>query len=324
MQTHTLWLAAALLTAAPATLAQTPAAAPTAPNAQTYTLRYKFKPGDINYYKVTMNNNGLISGGPGGQSIPLKQHMVFIYHQTVTGVSAADGAATLVTKFDSLDMTMNGQPLPNVAAMSEQFKSRSITTTVSPTGKVSSVKVEGPDSGAMPGMDFSKMANFQGAAQLPERPVKVGDNWKGAVEMNGAFGPQMTGVQATVASTLTSVESSAGETVASINQVTNATFDSAPLPGAAAMSITGSVTGTGTLKFDADAGVVVGQTSHVTLDMTMTPKTGTTTGRTGPMKMQFQINTVLENIHATMPLAVSPASFTKPGPGGSYLYGGIF
>ena len=59
--------------------------------------------------------------------------------------------------------TLNGQPLPNADAMVNQMKSRTVTTTITPTGKPSSIQVGGPD-GGLPGMDFSKMANFQGAA----------------------------------------------------------------------------------------------------------------------------------------------------------------
>ena len=334
MKTRALWAAAAMLTLGPAVFAQAPDAAPTAANptptviTTPYTLRYKFKQGDVSYYKLTMDMNGVIGGGPNGQSFPLKQHMEFVYHQTVTGVNTADGAATVTTGFDTLSVLMNGQPLPNADAMLQQMKSRTITTTITPTGKPSSVKVDGPD-GAMPGMDFSKMANFQGAAQLPAGPVRVGDTWKGLVDVNGALTPQMPGMQATVASTLDGVDSSTGKSVASINQVTKATFDSASLPGAAAgMGVAGGVNGTGILKFDADAGAVVSQTSTSTLDMTMTPKAGTTTGMTGPMKIQFQISTDLEKTTAAAavaaPPAVSPASFTKPGPDGSYLYGKVF
>ncbi len=325
MQTRTFRLAAALLTLTPAAWAQAPAA-PNAANTQTYTLRYKFKTGDVGYYKATIDTNGTVGGGPNGQSFPLQQHLVLVYHQAVTGVGA-DGAATVVKKFDSIAMTMNGQPLPNADAMTEQMKSRTFTMTVSPTGKPSAVKIDGPDGGAMPGMDFSKMANFQGAAELPANPVKIGDAWNGTVDINGAFGPQMTGMQATVASTLAGVDSAAGTTIANISQVTKATFDSTSLSGmAAGMSAAGGLTGTGMLKFDAGAGVVVSQTSNSTLDMTLTPQAGAANGLTGPMHIQFQISTDLEKLAgapAATP-AVSPASFTKPGPDGSYLYGRVF
>ncbi len=307
MQSRTLWLAAALLTAAPAVIAQAPPAVPVAP-APSYTLRYKFTPGQTLAYKLTMDASGTITGGPGGQSIPLQQHMTMTFHQTVSDVRATDGVATVVTKFDTMDATLNGQPLTNINAQTGPLKD-GITATISPTGKTLSVKANGADAANPPmGMDFSKLGTFQGTAQLPDAAVSIGDNWKGTMDLTSALGSQMSGVQAALSSTLNGVNTTDGKTIAGIGQTTTATINS-PGGDAAPMKSEGSMTGTGTLKFDMDGGSVISQVNAAKLDMTLTPKAAAGAAPSGPLHLNFQINSDLERTDAAAaPAAPAPTT----------------
>jgi hypothetical protein len=323
MQTRTLWLAGALIAFGPAMLAADPPAAPATPTAaaaaQAYTLRYKFKTGDVSYYKMTMDSNGTL-GGPGGTSIPVKLHMLFFYHQTVSAV-AADGTATLTTKFDSADLSsmMGGQATPGSDATVAELKSRTLTTTVSPTGKTTAVKTDGADGAASQGLDFSKMANFQGASLLPDAPVKAGDIWKSTIDLSSAMGTQIAGLQATVQSTLASVDMAAGKAVATINQTTAGQID--PADSAVMgmqMSVAGKVNGTGVIKFDTDSGFLVSQTATTSLNLTLTPKGDPgAAGGAGPIPVQFQIITDLEKVDASaVPKTAPTAPAAAPGPAG--------
>ncbi len=116
IQTRT-WRAALVLASCPlAASAQTAAPvitpAPSAPPAQTVTLRLKFTPGQTLYYRLTTDTAGLMLTGQSGAGIPIKNHMEMLLHQTVKDVRATDGAATVDSGIDTMTMSMNGQTFP--------------------------------------------------------------------------------------------------------------------------------------------------------------------------------------------------------------------
>ena len=296
-------LAAAVLLALLPSVAHAQAA-PTAP--APVTLRLKFTPGQTLYYSMVSDTNGTVLMGQSGAGMPIQVHTKMLMHQTVKSVRASDGAATVDVGIDSMSLGMNGQPLPMQGAKLSQMKTLG-TMLILPTGKTLSFTPSADMSAAappMPGMDMSHMSAMSGLGQFPEAPVKSGDTWKSAIAMG------MMGAQVATGFTLSGVDTTGGKTVATITQTTSGTFDtSAAADGAAApatpmpggMAMTGTVSGTGTLRFDVDAGAVVGQTSRASITMTMTPP-----GADAPIDMKMNVHSTLARASAPVP-AANPA-----------------
>jgi len=306
MNKNDLLAAAALLAACPlAAHAQTAAPVPALPApataAQPVTLRLKFTPGQTLYYSMITDTNGTMLTGQSGAGMPIQVHMQMLMHQTVKDVRAADGAATMDVGIDAMSMGMNGQTFPMPPNKLAQMKTIG-TMTILPTGKTLSFTPGAGLSamGPMPGMDLSHANAMGSLGQFPDTPVKAGDTWKSAVSMG------MMGMQAASTFSLASLDTTGGATIALIKQTINGAFDTSAANGAAAsapagMKMIGSVNGTGTLRFDVGAGAVAGQTSHVSVAMTMTPP-----GATAPMKMQMKANSTLSRASAPPP-AGNPA-----------------
>ena len=274
MKTQTL-SAALLLSALPLTAwSDAPATAPTAVPATAapaatapLILRYKFSPGQTLRYKLTVDSTGTLRMAT-GTTMPLKQHMEMTMRQSVTDVRASDGAATLSLGLEAVSGTMNGQALPPQATQAMQKDLG--TMVLSPTGKVLSFQAQAPQGGlAMPGMDMKSMA--QGRTVFPDGPVKVGDTWKSAITS------EAVGMTMHTVSRLKSLDTSGGGSVAAIGQGISGTFDMTPPvpkaapgdPAAPTTTITGTMTGSDTLKFDAAAGAVDGETSAMQMLLTI-------------------------------------------------------
>lgn len=275
-------------------------AAPAAP--APITLRLKFTPGQTLYYSLVSDTNGTVLMGQSGAGMPLQVHTQVLMHQTVKNVRASDGAATLDVGIDSMSMGMNGKAFPMPADKLGQMKTLG-TLLLLPTGKTLSFTPSaamGAATPPMPGMDMSHMSPMSGLGQLPEAPIKAGDTWKSAIAMS------MIGAQVAAGFTLTGVDTTGGKTVATIAQTTSGTFDTAAAadgataPASAGMAMTGTVSGTGTLRFDVAAGTVAGQTSRTSITMTMTPP-----GATEPVDVRM-------NVRSTLARASAPAPTTDP------------
>ena len=269
----------------------TPAAPATA--AQPVTLRLKFTPGQTLYYTMTTDTNGTLLTGQSGAGMPIQVHMQLLMHQTVKDIRASDGAATLDVGIDTMTMGMNGQTMPMPADKLAQMKTVG-TMVILPTGKTVSFTPSAGMSaaGPMPGMDLSHTNPMGSLGQFPDAPVKAGDTWKSAVAMG------MLGTQVATGFTLSGVDTTGGATIALIKQTVNGTFDTAAAgadgtPAPMGMAMKGKVSGTGTLRFDVDAGAVAGQTSHANITMTMTPP-----GTNGPLNMQMKVSSTLARASA--------------------------
>lgn len=303
MKTNYLLAAAVLLAVSPLTAhAQTATPVPASPAlasaAQPLTLRLKFTPGQTLYYSMTTDTNGTMLTGQSGAGMPIQIHMQMLMHQTVKEVRASDGAATIDVGIDTMSMGMSGQTLPIPPEKMAQMKTIG-TMVILPTGKTVSFTPSSAlsTSGPMPGMDLSHTNAMGSMGQFPDAPVKIGDTWKSAIAAG------MMGMQVASAFSLTSLDAADGKTVAIIHQTTNGTFggpgaDGAAAPGPVGMKMSGTVKGTGTLRFDVDAGTVLGQTSQADVAMTMTPP-----GATEPMKMQMKAHSTLARASAPAPVA---------------------
>ncbi len=271
MNFRPLLCAAALLALTPAVAAPAPSP-PAAVAPQTVTLRYHWTPNETRRYTVTTDMTMLMSGLPGGKTLPVKTHEEMTLAQTCQSVRPSDGAASLLTRISTMTGTMNGKPMPAAMTGMEAFKDGFVSVTT-PTGKTLSTTMNGAASGPLSKM----LAHLTGMtpAFFPEQAVKVGDTWSSTVDLNAAFGGKMTLPQIVMQSTLTGLRTESGDTLADISLVIDAPLDMT-LPGssASATAMTGKQTGTGTLVFDVDKGAIVRFVNSSATHMTITPPAG--------------------------------------------------
>jgi len=298
LNTRLLSLSAALLAALPlAAQAQTTA---TAPTASPVTLRYKWTPGEVRYYKMTMDMNMAMTmagqAASASRTMPaMAQHMVMAYDTAVQSVNP-DGSAILTEHITQMTATLNGQPIPGIGAIANAYKG-GFTVVMSPAGKVLSMQLPPAVAGQMPpGMDLSKMGSMVPAI-LPDAPIQIGDTWQSNTDLP-MFGqmPGMPAMQLTVFSTLAGVSKGA-QPIADIHQAMQGTLGGAVPAGAAgSASMAGQFHGDTSLKFDVDKGSVVGQDGTITMDTTVALPNMPDASAPKSMRMQMQMTTHLERL----------------------------
>ncbi len=305
MKTKLILTAAAALALCPVLHAQTLPAAPAAPTspsapaAAAVTLRYKFAVGQVHRYEYDMDMNTLMQTGQTGAGIPMDMTLHMVMRQTVKSIRPADGAATLETQIESVHMLRGGQEMPLPEEIDAKLKQPFIQV-ILPTGRILSVDAPGMSGLGAPGMDVGSSL-FGTTALLPDSPVKVGDNWKGAADAMGA--------QTTFTATLMGVDQKNGAALATIQQKQTGTFDKPMTENG--MTMQRRTTNTATQVFDTAAGMVQSATGTDDTDMTMTfPKAaagGTTpTGMPSAMKMQMQMTYTMTRLSDTPPTAIAP------------------
>lgn len=297
MNTRMLTLSAALLATLPlaAPAQTTPAATP-----QAVTLRYKWTPGEVRRYQMTMDSNmAMTMSGQGSRapgSLPaMATHMVMAYDLAVQSVNPADGSATLTEHITQMTGTLNGSPLPGMNAAADAYKS-GFTIVMSPAGKVLSMQMPPSVAGKMPpGMDFSKMFDTV-PGLLPLVPVQVGDTWQSNAGMH-MFDriPGMPALQITVFSSLEGI-SKAARPIASIRQAYQGTLGGPASAGTAGTpNINGQFRGSTLMKFDVDNGSVAGQDGTFAMDTSVRlPKMPGSVPKA--MQMRVQMTTHLERL----------------------------
>lgn len=292
---------AAALTAALLPLASQAQTAAPAPAPAAVLLRYKFTPGEVIRDKTTTDTNMTmpnVPGLPATAAMSYKTHMEMVNRQTVKSVRASDGAATLVVTTESLTSTMNGKPLHTAALTS--VKQGVDTLVITPAGKLLSFKAgKGTSPVVITGFDMSKMEGNTPAA-LPDGPIKVGDTWDTVADLSGFMaGSGMAGMQMTVHSALTALDTSGGETVATISDTYKMPMDmKSPASSPAAFTMTGDETGTDVWKFDVGAGNIISSDMTMTTHSTSTfPKSaGGTSAGLEPFTMIDEVTTHMERL----------------------------
>ncbi|MCX6344636.1 MAG: hypothetical protein NT018_06145 [Armatimonadetes bacterium] len=145
---------------------------------QSLSFEMKFKPGQIDKYKMTMDMTMDMPNMPKAAGAPSKTTMNMTADITQEVVSVnPDGSAKIKASVSNMKMNMPGMP---GGAMPDMPKTE-FTMTMSKDGKV--LSTEGMDD--MPGMsgvDMKQMAN-QMSGSLPGKSVSVGDTWKSKVAM---------------------------------------------------------------------------------------------------------------------------------------------
>jgi Family of unknown function (DUF6263) len=293
---------------------------------QEVTLRYRFTKGDTARYRVTQQSTTVISGLPGGMpEITIGQTIVQTL-RTVAKDVAADGTATVEYAIESVKMDMNTPmstwsfdtatqeaPADPMAAATKSMMAAMIgepfTIVQTNTGAVKSIEgfariaekvfKQVPDDPMSAGMvqglkamlSDEGMRNTMGQtfAQLPERPLKVGDSWKS----NLSFRNPMIGVlSTTILSTLKSVEGTGDKQQAIVvTQLTTKPDPSVP-PQANPMGLTikmGDSTGDGEVVFDVAGGKLQRAITRATAPLVMSGS-----GPDGtPMNMTSNVKTTV-------------------------------
>lgn len=309
MNTKLVLTAAAVLAFCPTLHAQTlPAApatpaSPAAPAAAPVTLRYKFAVGQVHRYEYDMDMTMNMQTGQNGGAIPMDMTMQMVMRQTVKSIRPSDGAATLSTQIESMHLLRGGQEMPLPEAAQTKMK-QPFTQVMLPTGRILSMEAPGMSGMNAPGMDFSKNM-FSSTALLPDGPVKIGDTWKGTVDMAAA------GAQTAFTAVLTGVDQKNGASLATIQQTQTGTIDKTMTQGMpAAMTMQGQLTGKTTQVFDMTAGAIQSATGTAGTDMTMTfakAADGTApAGMPSAMKMQMQMKYTMTRLSDTLPAAIAP------------------
>jgi len=298
MNTRLLPLCAALLAALPlAAPAQTRPASTAPPLA----LRYKWTPGEVLRYKMTMDSNMAMTMTGQGPNVPraipaLATHMVMAYDLAVQSVNPADGAATLTEHITQMTGTLNGQHIPGLDAAANAYKG-GFTVVMSPTGKMLSVQMPPAVNGHLPpGMDFSKLGNMT-PAMLPSFPARVGDTWQDNTAMH-LFDqmPGMPTLQMTVFSSLAGISTDA-HPIAGIHQEYQGTLGGAvPAGTAAKVDMTGQFHGDNLVKFDVDNGSVAAQDGTMTMNANVAVPKPPASARAMQMQMHVQMTTHLERL----------------------------
>ena len=159
-------------------------AAPARPT-EAYTLRFKFKQGDINRYKTQIKTS-VTTPGLGGDTKTTDTNATSVSEQKTTKLLDV-GAGEIVTTTTAVKVEVDGKP-------SDAPKIAPVTTQVTPAGKVLSTKSEDDSStDAMKAVFASLIATPQ--SFLPEGAVKVGDKWTQKAPMPGDAGGKERAVE---------------------------------------------------------------------------------------------------------------------------------
>ncbi|HZP82715.1 MAG TPA: hypothetical protein VFB21_13830 [Chthonomonadaceae bacterium] len=142
-------------------------------------LRMKFKPGDVNRYRMTMQMNMTMHMPNQPQPMTVPVNMMMTMEQKVDSVDAK-GNGTVVTTIQNQQVTANGQTAPSPQVPP-------VTMRLSPQGKILSTQ----------GMPANQVTNMMGnpfgsgganglTVLLPAKPVKPGDSWTQPVRLPGS------------------------------------------------------------------------------------------------------------------------------------------
>ena len=163
--------------------------------AEPVTLAYKFSPGDVDKYNITMDMSMTMPGMTGQSGVsPMNMSMTVTCTQKTLSVNP-DGSAKIKITYGA--PVISGSPaVTKGAAKAPKIEGQSIVVTMSKRGQM--LSIEGMDKlmggQAMPGMDFSNLLSSQ--AVLPEGPVDVGQSWTQSVAL--PFGNSTMEVKSTL------------------------------------------------------------------------------------------------------------------------------
>ena len=251
------------------------------PPARTFTLRCRFVEGETLSLKLILDAKGTAAAGAAGVVLPLAVALRGDLVQRILRVRE-DGSAEIGVTLTPTRVRVNNLELPaDVPAFPE------VVTVLSPTGRLLDVRpAKGNAAAPIPGLDAAGLIGLAQRLSFPEQPVKAGESW---TEEGSPGGDQ----HSRAVTTLLGVSREGGREVARLKQIFALPIKTRPAaPAGGAVEMTGRQAGDLVLRFDIDAGRLVGATG--TVDSTLA-LTGTGT----PLTVR---------LHATVQLALSQSA----------------
>lgn len=303
------------------------------------TLKYKWNKGETITYRMTTDTKTKMSGIPGMGDIDMTQKQVMISSMNVKDV-AADGVATVVLSFDTIQVTMEHPMMGKMSYDSDKkddnakgnplassfgaMIGETMTFVIEPTGAVRSaegmnriikkvidaVEKENPGAGAIMeqqlqgafGDEAMRKTYEQALKILPDKPVKTGDTWTTSMDMPM---PGMGTLKSNITSTYQGTDKADGRSVAKIANTVVINLDPAAVNNPDAKIELKDGKGDGVNLFDIERGQLHKGTANATIPMTIIAK-----GPNGdPMTMTQAVTsvTLIERIESRPKPAEKPA-----------------
>ena len=180
-----------------------------APAAETYTLRLKFKQGDVSRYKTQIKSTTVTPAGLGSESKTIDATTDIVSEQKTTKL-LDNGGAEIVTTLTNVVMNTGDKD-------TESPKLAPITQQITAGAKVLSTKsAEDASSDALKSVFTSSFSTPQ--SFLPDTAVKVGDKWTQKLTLSSALG----GKEGTVDCSFVRIETVNGVKTALIHAIMKA------------------------------------------------------------------------------------------------------
>lgn len=226
-------------------------------------LAFKFAPGDVLRYDVTLSGSGGFNG-PDGAVSPIGLRGTLSILQTVTEV-LPDGSGRIETRVPSGEVTINladeqvrfsyangtvrwfangKESSPPQGDLSKiPLIGTPVVYTMAPNGRVSDVSVADPEllgqmAQSFPGLNFAPTQSISGTV-FPADPVRVGETWRDAVYLS-PLGPQLP-ITVTVSRTLQSFDEAGGIGLARIVGFAEASYRGGAAPLAPTQDVSISI-----------------------------------------------------------------------------------
>lgn len=142
-------------------------------------FEYKFKPGQVDKYKTTMDMTMDMPGMPAQFKNGSSNNTMtasFITTQKVLSVNK-DGTAKVEMTLSNFDMKIGGMSMNSLAKMMEQ----KTTMTMSKEGGIGGL--EGMDKASSGGMDTKSLFSQMSSYQMPHKRINKGDTWVSTTPM---------------------------------------------------------------------------------------------------------------------------------------------
>ncbi|MGC8667118.1 MAG: hypothetical protein ACP5VE_03230 [Chthonomonadales bacterium] len=219
-------------------------------------LAYQLVPGKTLRYKLTARIKGTIPllGTP----TPIDNGVISLVYAATPKTVLADGLSDVELKVESVDVELEGLPVP--IGLEDAEKVLNQTVTFSKTGEVKKITGGGPlpFGVSIPGVDPKRLYSLLFPVVFPTAPVKPGDTWPYKSELLGG----QRNKPAFTATLLPEDQSGADPSLAriktdfSLNVDQNFDGDHKPVADAslAHRTMKGKISGGGILTFDANAG----------------------------------------------------------------------
>ncbi len=261
--------------------------------AEPQVFRYKFKAGTKQAYKSKVSQAMEMASQAGPGMLPPGGVKTTINATLINSVDKVlpSGDAQLVTTYDKLTLNLNqgGQEVPSemLAPQVDMLKKIRSTSTLSPMGEKSDLKIENAPGGQQQGGPLQD-AMVGAAIVFPAKGVKVGESWKQKIPLEMKQGPMTLKFSFTVDYTFMGYKKQGARRLAVFkSDIYMLLLDQkGGMPGHD-ISMKGSGKGTGYLYFDQKEGVIIKS------DMEMLQEINTTMSAQGqaPQTMDMKITT---------------------------------